>query len=53
MVGTKRHPSWVKARLPAGETVGRTVAILRRLGLATVCQEARCPNIGECFAEGT
>jgi len=48
----RRHPSWVKARLPAGATVARTVSILRRFGLATVCREARCPNIGECFAEG-
>lgn len=48
-----RHPRWIKARLPSGETVKRTVAILRRYGLATVCQEARCPNRGECFAQGT
>ena len=50
---TRRHPNWIKARLPAGESVVQTAGTLRRFGLATVCQEARCPNIGECFAEGT
>ena len=49
----RRHPDWIKARLPVGETVGRTTGLLRRFDLATVCQEARCPNLGECFAEGT
>jgi lipoic acid synthetase len=49
----RRHPNWIKARLPAGEAVVRTTHTLRRFGLATVCEEARCPNVGECFAEGT
>jgi len=48
-----RHPPWVKARIPAGGEFARTEAILRRHRLATVCREARCPNIGECFAAGT
>lgn len=49
----RRHPSWIKARLPAGEAVKRTHDILGHHGVATVCREARCPNLGECFAEGT
>jgi lipoic acid synthetase len=39
--------------MPSGEAAMQTAGILRRLDLATVCQEARCPNLGECFAEGT
>ena len=48
-----RHPQWIKARLPSGEMVRRTAAVLRRHRVATVCREARCPNLGECFADGT
>ena len=47
------RPLWIKARLPAGEAVRETFATLERFGVATVCQEARCPNLGECFAERT
>ncbi len=40
-------------RLPAGETVAALRSSLRERGLATVCEEARCPNLGECWAGGT
>ncbi len=50
---TRRHPDWIKAKIPAGETVRQTMSALRRLRLATVCQEARCPNLGECWGSGT
>ena len=49
----ERKPSWLKVRLPAGERYQRTKALLRRHQLHTVCEEARCPNIGECFNAGT
>ncbi len=46
-------PSWLKVAVPAGERVHRLEATLRRRGLHTVCEEARCPNQGECWADGT
>lgn len=46
-------PSWLKVRAPAGESYTRIKEMLSELKLATVCQEARCPNIGECWAGGT
>jgi len=46
-------PDWLKVPIPAGETVGRLGGILRQRGLHTVCEEARCPNMGECWAGGT
>jgi len=49
----KRHPGWIRAKLPAGPEAERTVQIIKRNGLATVCREARCPNAGECWAHLT
>lgn len=46
-------PSWLKVRAPSGESYTRIKEMLGELKLATVCQEARCPNIGECWAGGT
>ncbi len=46
-------PSWLKVRAPGGETYGRLKETFRELDLHTVCEEARCPNVGECWAEGT
>lgn len=48
-----RKPEWLKVRLPHGEGYERVKAILRRTKLATVCEEARCPNVGECWGGGT
>ncbi len=48
-----RKPEWLKIRPPAGENYTRLKGVSRSLGLATVCEEARCPNIGECWAGGT
>jgi lipoic acid synthetase len=48
-----RHPPWLKVRAPGGEGYVETLATVRRLGLHTVCQEARCPNIGECWGHKT
>lgn len=46
-------PSWLKVRAPGGENYVRLKETLRKLDLHTVCEEARCPNVGECWAEGT
>jgi lipoic acid synthetase len=46
-------PSWLKVRAPTGENYSRIKDMLGELKLATVCQSARCPNIGECWAGGT
>ncbi len=46
-------PPWLKVPLPQGETTARLRAILRSRGLHTVCEEARCPNMGECWGGGT
>lgn len=46
-------PNWLKVRAPAGENYERIKALATDLKLATVCQEARCPNMGECWSGGT
>jgi lipoic acid synthetase len=48
-----RKPSWIRARLPAGEEVTRIKRVLREHRLSSVCEEAACPNLGECFTHGT
>ena len=49
----ERKPRWIRAQFPGGERYGEIVQLLRDETLNTVCQEARCPNIGECFNRGT
>jgi len=51
--GVDRRPPWLTVRLPAGEGYTRLKGIMRGLELNTVCEEARCPNIGECWGQGT
>lgn len=46
-------PDWLRVKAPQQERVGNVKHILRDLGLNTVCEEASCPNIGECFHHGT
>ena len=46
-------PRWIRAQFPSGERYTQIVSLLRDQSLHTVCQEARCPNIGECFNRGT
>jgi lipoic acid synthetase len=48
-----RKPPWLKVALPGGESYERVRANVKRLGLHTVCQEAMCPNLGECWGAGT
>jgi len=47
------RPEWIKARAPMGERYERLRGVMRDLGLHTVCEEARCPNIGDCWNRGT
>jgi lipoic acid synthetase len=49
----RRHPDWIRARLPSGENYHDLKRILRGLTLNTVCEEAHCPNIGECWEQRT
>lgn len=46
-------PAWLRVKAPQWERVGNVKEILRDLALNTVCEEASCPNIGECFSHGT
>lgn len=46
-------PSWIRLKLPIGEKYLRVRNILRRYNLHTVCEEAKCPNLGECWGMGT
>jgi lipoyl synthase len=48
-----RKPAWIRAKAPLGNEVTRIKRILREHGLSSVCEEAACPNLGECFHHGT
>ena len=48
-----KKPAWIRARFPGTPEVARLKKILRGRGLNTVCEEASCPNLGECFGNGT
>lgn len=48
-----RKPPWIRARAPVGARVSELKALLREQRLVTVCEEASCPNLGECFSHGT
>lgn len=49
----RRHPDWIKSRMPSGDNYHDLKGLLRGLGLNTVCEEARCPNVGECWDQRT
>ena len=49
----QRKPDWLRIRISANPKVARIKAILRKRQLASVCEEASCPNLSECFAHGT
>lgn len=53
VVRTRRHPAWIKVRVPGGPGYARTRQVVADSGVATVCEEARCPNVAECWAHGT
>jgi lipoic acid synthetase len=46
-------PPWLKVRAPGGDRYNQLKETFRKLDLHTVCEEARCPNVGECWGEGT
>lgn len=48
-----RHPEWIRVRAPIGEKYTHLKGLVRGLALHTVCEEALCPNIGECWGAGT
>lgn len=48
-----RLPEWIRARFPGGDGYHRLKNVMRDLKLNTVCEDARCPNIGECWNRGT
>ncbi len=47
----KRKPAWIRVKAPVGEEYRETRDLMRRLNLNTVCEEAACPNIGECWSK--
>jgi lipoic acid synthetase len=47
----QRKPDWIRVKAPTSVGFGETRALMRRLNLATVCEEAACPNIGECWTK--
>ncbi|WP_428608500.1 lipoyl synthase [Sedimenticola sp.] len=48
-----RKPDWIRVKMPSGERVSQIKKILRQSKLSSVCEEAACPNLGECFSHGT
>jgi lipoic acid synthetase len=52
MTAPRRLPEWLKMRLPSGEKYTLLKSTLRGLALHTVCEEAHCPNLGECWSRG-
>ena len=48
----KKKPSWIRVKAPSSEGYRRTKSIIKENGLVTVCEEAGCPNVGECWSIG-
>jgi len=49
----RRHPDWLKVKIPSGKEYHRMKSLLASSRLHTICEEAKCPNIAECFSRGT
>lgn len=49
----RRRPPWIRVRAPSGDTYERVRELMRSKTLHTVCEEAQCPNLGECWGKGT
>lgn len=49
----RRHPDWLKVKIPSGKEYQRIKSLLSSSRLYTICEEAKCPNIAECFGKGT
>mgnify|MGYP006133881887 CR=1 FL=1 len=52
-LAVRRKPDWIRAQVPGGDAYVKLRDKLKQLGLHTVCQEASCPNIGDCWSRGT
>ncbi len=52
-VVARRHPEWIKVKAPSGEGFSETKRLVKDLRLHTVCEEAHCPNVGECWGHRT
>jgi lipoic acid synthetase len=48
-----KKPDWIRVKMPISPEITRVKGILRKRKLASVCEEAQCPNLGECFSNGT
>src|SRR5258708_6409902 len=51
--GQGRKPAWLKMKMPAGDEYFKLLKLVNDQNLHTVCQSAKCPNMGECWAAGT
>jgi len=49
----RRHPDWLKVKIGSGESYVKMRSLLRNAKLHTICEEAKCPNMAECFGNGT
>ena len=49
----RRHPDWLKVKLPSGETYTQVRSLIKTTRLHTICEEAKCPNLAECWSHGT
>ena len=49
----RRHPDWFKIKFPSGESYGKVKGLVKTNRLHTICEEARCPNLSECWSHGT
>jgi lipoic acid synthetase len=49
----RRHPDWLKVKIGGGKKYSNMISLLQNAKLNTICQEAKCPNIAECFGSGT
>jgi len=49
----QRRPDWIRVKAPSGETYEQVRQLMRAKSLNTVCEEAHCPNLGECWGAGT
>jgi lipoic acid synthetase len=53
MMSSSSKPDWVRAKAPLGPTYARLKELMKQYSLHTVCEEAHCPNVGECWGGGT
>jgi lipoic acid synthetase len=53
MTVVRRHPEWIKVKAPQGDAFFETKRLVKDLRLHTVCEEAHCPNVGECWGHKT